>query len=262
MRYTIDVSKWDSYDPRGNLLAVDWERTGFPIAMIKVSEGTVEDPGFKIQWKAAQKLKRRVAYHFFRSDVNAITAALKTWAIVEDDFTPNDLICIDFERLYGGVSGPTAIMQTGSFIYELEKKGLTAKQIMFYTGSTWTECGGAKATWAAKYRLWVAHWPWDNIIANTKISLPPYLFTKKLLDQKKALIESGKAVPLLFPPYNGVLAPWKTWDVWQFTSRADPSEIPGYYSTKHQVDYNYIKADDLIESTPLPTNCPTCGKPY
>jgi GH25 family lysozyme M1 (1,4-beta-N-acetylmuramidase) len=92
----IDVSLWDGYDIRGNIVPIDWKQTGYPIALIKSSQRNYADPVFKKQWESAKGIPR-VAYHFFDASYNAIQQANDCWNIIKADFTDTDYLAIDFE---------------------------------------------------------------------------------------------------------------------------------------------------------------------
>jgi GH25 family lysozyme M1 (1,4-beta-N-acetylmuramidase) len=248
MNYTIDVSRYDAYNNSGNLIPIDWKATGFPLAIMKSSEGTFADTAFKMQWKAAQGMPR-MAYHFFRSNVNAIAQAQFMTSLLKPDFTENDFIAIDFET-WDGMTATQCLAGCFSFLYEMQKIGTTP--FIYTFPAFWNALGGSKQAAAIKYPLWLGQWPWDNYFLNIKV--PPYTWTAVQMVQKKALIESGVVKPM-------PLAPWTKPAIWQWTARADPKQIPGYYANKSAVDYNVIFDVDLPTPT-HPTVCPTCGQAW
>ena len=248
MRGTIDVSRYDSYNNSGNLVPIDWRATGFPLAIIKSSEATFSDLAFKMQWQAAKGLPR-MAYHFFRSDVNAIAQAQFMTSLLKPDFTENDFIAIDFETR-DGMTNSQCLAGCFSFLYEMEKVG--TRPFLYTYPSFWNELGGAYQPAAKKYPLWLGQWPWDNWFKDIK--LPPFTWTAAKMAEKKWAIESGTIKPM-------TLAPWVSPAIWQWTARADPKQIPGYYANKSAVDYNVIFDVDLPNPT-HPSVCPTCGQTW
>jgi hypothetical protein len=260
-RLTIDVSLYDAarLNPLkpGTLIydvTLDWERTGFPIALIKSSQAMFTDPAFLLQWDAASCIPR-VAYHYFDFYANAIQQAQYAWSVVRHDFTKMDILAIDFEHnlgsgRYNPINGAT-LQALGSMMYELEKV-IPASQLMIYTGTSfWYPCGGKLAAWAKKYKHWQAQWPWDNFLINGKVALPPYVWPEKLLNEKVALIDSGYAKPV-------ECLPWGRPDIWQFSARLDPKMIPSYPPGKKAVDVNYVYMD-IVPAPPV-KRCAACGQ--
>ena len=258
----------------------DWEKAkniGIQVAAVKISEGGLvyrngrwvdgvfEDPAFRVQWQAAAG-RPRLAYHFFRSNRNAIAQAqdvLEIWNAVER--TPDDRLILDFET-WDGMSGQSCLQAMGSWMYEIQKA--TGQVPFLYTyPSFWLEIGGAAAIWAKKYPLCLAQWPLDNWIANTRIQLPPYLFTGEKLTEILAKIQDGRLVPMDGKPYNRMLSPWGSdIAIWQFTSRVCAKDIPGHPAIKKVVDLNVIYKPWWTNAgtTPPPDlephRCPTCGQ--
>lgn len=254
-RLAIDVYHGDAYTgrklPNGQyeMIAVDWKATGYPVAIMKASQGTrFIDPAFHMQWAAAKGLPR-IAYHFFEWKTNAIQQAQYLWNVVKNDFGETDYLAIDFENHVNNPVSTNALPALGSILYELGKV-VPKSRLIIYTGTSfWYPCGGRDATWAAQYKHWQAQWPWDNWLPN--VAPYPYLWTKELLDSKVALIESGYARPV-------VCLPWGRPDIWQFSARMNPQLINGYKSNKKAVDLNYCYFDFGI--TVPEKRCPTCGQ--
>jgi len=242
MKWAIDVSSYDAKLPDGTYQAVDWHRSGLNMAMIKASEGMSIDPAFTIQWKAAQGLPR-VAYHFFRSNVNAIAQAQFFLSIVEKDFGPYDRVSVDFETT-DGQSNLACLAAVASFLHEVDKKIFSP---MIYTyPSFWTGIGGEKALWAVNYPLWLAQWPKDTWV----LWLPITIFDAPKLAALKGDIESGVIKPL-------VLKPWSSPAIWQFTARADTRAVAGHPAYKKVCDYNavFVTINPVVQFKV----CPTCG---
>jgi len=274
----MDVSLYDARRPDGKNWIydrpTDWDHArqiGIEVAAIKISEGGLvyrerkwvdgafEDPAFRLQWRAAAG-RPRVAYHFFRSNRNAILQAqdvLEIWEAVER--TPDDRLCLDFET-QDGMSGQFCLKTFDSWMYEVGK--VTGKYPMLYTyPSFWLQIGGAAAAWAKKYPLILSQWPLDNWLANMK--LPPYVFTGERLAELLAKIQDGRLVPLDGKPYNRMLSPWGAEiAAWQFTARVNAADIPGHPAIKKVVDLNVIYSPWWSgTATPEPpARCPACGQ--
>lgn len=274
--FMMDVSLWDAgHSVAGQTvfdLPVDWNKAatiGISVAAIKMSEGGLVnhagkyvdgayiDPAFKMQWAAAAG-RPRIAYHFFRSNRNAILQAadvLDIWNSVPH--TGNDRLCTDFET-QDGRTGKDCLLAMDSFEYELHKS--TSQYPHLYTyPSFWLAIGGASATYAAKYPLLLAQWPLDNWIANTSIQLPPYAFSGSTLTELLAKVQDGRLVPLDGKPYNRSLAPWGiNIDAWQFTARAWTASVRGHPAVKKVCDLNVIYKPWWTITAPR--RCPTCGQ--
>jgi hypothetical protein len=265
MKWSIDVSGYDArrYSfPAGYIydLPTDWKKArdegGLSLAIIKCSEGNnYTDRAFRMQWAAAKGILPRLAYHFFRANINAIQQANYVKTLLSYDFDPKtDFVAMDFETT-DGMTGQQTLMAGGSFLYEIEKMGTMP---FIYSGWTWREIGGeTNGLWAKKYPLWLASWPLDNWIANTAIQLPPYLFDAAKLADFKNKIATGAIKP-------NVPKPWTIPAIWQFTARADTRFIPGHPAVKTAADYNAIYIDvPVIGTTPThPAVCPTCGQAW
>ena len=245
MNWAIDVSSYDAATTVARQTVwkpVDWAKTDLSLAIIKCSESVREDPAFRIQWAAAKGILPRMAYHFFRSNMNAIAQADKVKSILEDDFDPKiDFVAVDFETT-DGVPGLQRLNALGSWLYEIEKLGITP--LIYTYRFFWLDAGGATAIWAAKYPLWFAAWPRDNWIAN--LPLPPYTFTADKFAVFKTDIVTEKYKPFVPPP-------WEKCAVWQFTARADTKAVPGHPAVKKACDYNavYMPLPSMI-SLPIP----------
>jgi hypothetical protein len=90
--------------------------------------------------------------------------------------------------------------------------------------------------WAKQFPLGLAQWLWDNYFLIVKI--PPYVWTKAQLAEKKKLIENKIVKPMPLAPWTTVENPYPA--LWQFTARADPTTIPGHPAIKKAVDYNIV----------------------
>jgi hypothetical protein len=231
MLWAIDVSSWDARKSEGGKIVyvpVNWKASGLALAIIKCSEAMVEDPAFKVQWAAAKGMPR-MAYHFFRSNVNAIAQAWFVKSILNDFDPATDHVALDFETA-DGISGGERLAAAGSWLYEMGKIHITP--FIYTYSSFWLEAGGARATWAKQYPLWFAAWPKDNWIAS--LPLPPRIFDAEKLAALKAEVESGALKPHVPLPWQGLPA------IWQFTARADTRAVNGHPGIKVVCDYNAV----------------------
>jgi hypothetical protein len=264
MLWSIDVSGYDSRRyvfPTGYKydLPIDWTKArdqgGLSLAIIKASEGTgFTDGAFRMNWTGARGILPRAAYHFFRSNQNAIAQANKFISLLAVDFDKSvDYAVMDFETP-DGMTGQKCLNAAGSFLYELEKWGV--KPILYTYPGFWNSIGGASATWAAKYPLWLAQWPMDNWAG--VIQVPPYLFTAKLLADLKYKVSNGILKPMALRPWTGNPA------IWQFTARADAQAIPGHPALKRAVDYNavYMPLSGVVTPPPPPPPPPDTDTDY
>ena len=250
--WSIDVSSYDAKQVNGSYKPMDWTTAhtqgGIGTAIIKASEGTGwTDPAFPAQWAAAKAAGEvRAAYHFFRSNLMGTQQADYFLNILHaNGFTSNDFVMMDFET-QDGMDATTCLVRANSFIAEINKT-VPASHILIYTyPSFWQQIGGCtNAPWAAAYKLAIAAWIKDTYIA----SIPISMFYATGLAAFKAQINSGVYIP-------PVLKPWKMAAVWQFTSRAAASAIPGYVGIKKAADYNAIYPSFLGGVTPPPQPTP------
>jgi hypothetical protein len=247
MKWAIDVSGYDARRLNGSTyvydLPMDWVKArevgGLDLAIIKVSEGTgYQDQAFKMQWKAAQGVLPRAAYHFFRSNQNAIQQAADCWSyILAAGFSDKDFVILDYETL-DGVDPATSLKYAASWLYEMEKHGVIP---LIYTYPTfWRSVQGEAAAWAARYPLALAQWPKDVWILNYS----PSIFNADKLAALKNDVASGALQP-------APLRPWKGPAIWQFTARADTQAVPGHPAVKKVCDYDAIFMD-LVQPSPAP----------
>ena len=278
----MDTSLWDAQrEVNGKSvfdLPVDWNKAatiGISVAAIKISqggliwrnnryeEGAYIDPAFRMQWAAASG-RPRLAYHFFKSNRNAILQAhdtLNIWNSVPH--TSSDRLCIDFETR-DGILPKDCLLAMDSYGYEIANA--TGQVPFLYTGpAKWLELGGDAFSYAKKYPLWLAQWPLDNWIANTSIQLPPYTFSGDILTDLLAKVGDGRMVPLNGKPYYRMLSPWgDNIAAWQFTARAWTKDIPGHPALKKVADLSIVYkpwwTDASVPPVVEPRRCPTCGQ--
>lgn len=271
----MDVSRYDAENTVAGKVVytpVDWNKTvqiGVQVAAIKMSEGGLMwrnnryedgafiDPAFRIQWAAAAG-RPRVAYHFFRSNRNAILQArdaLAIWNSVEH--TADDRIALDFETM-DGMSGKSCLAAAGSWLYEVNKATGLTPFIYTYPNFWLNMVEGSGTTSAAKYPLWLGQWPLDIWIAGL---FPINIFGGSKLTDLLAKIQNGQLVPLSGRPYYGVLEPWgKDIDAWQFSARIDTKSIPGHPALKKVADMSVIYkpwwTGVAQQPTPIPVPVP------
>ena len=219
-------------------LPMDWAKArdegGISLAIMKSSEALFTDRAFRMNWTRAKGVLPRAAYHFFRSNVNAIQQAGYFANLLDGDFDRDtDYAIADFETT-DGMTGLQCLKSLGSFLYEMEKHIITP--LIYTYPSFWQQIGGEKATWAKRYPLALAQWPWDNWFKFIK--LPPFVWTAAQLTEKKRMIESGIVKPMALAPWTTAENPYPS--VWQFTARADPVSVPGHPGVKKAVDYNAV----------------------
>jgi GH25 family lysozyme M1 (1,4-beta-N-acetylmuramidase) len=250
----IDVSKWDTSNIVGGVsqpLPVNWQKarddSGIALAIIKASEGLAEDPGFQMQWKATKGILPRMAYHYFRPNINAIQAAVAFVSSVKaGGFDPaTDFIALDFESKPLLMTSNAMMLAAASWLYEVEKA--LGVNPMFYTGYYfWLENGGAKQAWGARHPLWLAQYPYDKT----------ELYSETDFTKWRDLIDAGALKPK-------VPTPWTTPAIWQITARAKPESISGYplgEGHKLAVDFNFVYRDLPVIGAPAVRYCPTCGQ--
>lgn len=259
IQYAIDVSGYDGrrwvWDIRGGRLVydlpMDWARArdegDVRLAIMKSSEGLFEDRAFRMNWRGARGVLPRTAYHFFRSNVNAIQQAGFFANLLDSDFDrETDYAIVDFETM-DGQTGAQCLRNLASFLYEMEKHLIIP--LIYTYPSFWRAIGGEGATWAKRYPLALAQWPWDNWFKNIK--LPPFVWTAAQLATKKILIEGGWVRPMKLLPWEGDPA------IWQFTARAEPASVPGHPGVKKAVDYNAVYMPlPNVQGSPAPVFVP------
>ncbi len=219
----IDVSQWDvaalQYGPYSAARS---------FIMIKVSEGTAEDPLFRAQWAAAKGRTRRVPYHFWRSYVNsklAVSAFLKLLGNDPGEFPA----MLDLEASDGSDQVMALV-----HVWVDEYQRLTGLWPILYSSRGFLHANGADYqtmwdrfygryhnAWLTKCPLMLAEWPFDDVK-----QLPGY--TQLGNELRAVLIQEvidGKR-ELAWPK---VPKPWDQVEWWQWTSRFPPEQIPGYF---------------------------------
>jgi GH25 family lysozyme M1 (1,4-beta-N-acetylmuramidase) len=251
----IDVSKWDA----AKLVAgknvwtpIDWRRardeSKIALAIIKASEGMYEDPAFPLQWAAAKPHLPRMAYHYFRADVNAIQAAAKFVDILRRaGYDPRyDSVALDVEVKPTLMLNATFWAYVGSWLYEVEK---ALGDLPYIYVGYWFAVETKAPPTLGRYPLWLAQYPYDFKDAP--------LYDAITLSQWEARVASG----LLWPRLPTDI--WKTVAIWQMTARCMPSNIAGYPTgpgTKLAVDWNILYFDPPTIGAPVVRRCLTCGQ--
>ena len=233
-----DVSKWDG-GPAESLQTINFAllKERYPFTLIKVSEGTGKDPLFDRQWAAARGHVARGAYHFWRSFVNQAVAVDKMVEYLGADLGEMEII-LDLEVADGSSSVMALVKvwveecqrRTGRWPWIYSTRGFLHEHGADYK-SIW---GVYKNAWLAKCQLWLAEWPFDELE-----SMPGYVergdALRAILIQE--VIDGRRELTWPKP-----IAPWTQVDMWQWTSRFPPAQIPGYYmgpNHKQAVDMNF-----------------------
>jgi GH25 family lysozyme M1 (1,4-beta-N-acetylmuramidase) len=251
MSRAIDISGYDGrrYDDVAKKYVydqpMDWVKArdegGIAAAMIKCSEAKWEDGAFKMNWRGAKGILPRIAWHFFRSNVNAIEQANFVWDLMQrEEFDPKtDFIALDYETTDGVPSGQS-LAYAGSCLYQWEKRGVLP---WIYTGTgSWNGLGTADQRAGFKrYPLWLAQWQKDTWVLGFAINV----FDAPKLDALIAQVETGFLKPT-------IPAPWTSLAAWQITSRAQTKAIPGHPGIKPVADYNIVYATLPAVTPPVP----------
>lgn len=257
MKWAIDVSHYDAttgrFLPNGKpeYVPIDWKLAGLDLAIIKSSEGTVADPAFAMQWKAAGNAGiPRMAYHFFRCNINPEAQALAAWSIIErEGFTKSDYVILDLET-YDNIAKEQILSLTKRWLTEMSRN-MTFHSPMIYTyPAYWTDIGGQTnvGAWAQDYPLGIAQWVLDKWV----LGFPINVFDPPKMAELKRKVEEGSLKPMALKPWGNKYA------LWQFTARCRRDCISGYYGNKKVVDYNAV-ADGFLLTQPTTMICPTCN---
>jgi hypothetical protein len=234
MKYSLDVSKYDGL--------IDWRLArdigGYSMAMIKASEGTVEDPICRAQAAAARGILPRVFWHFHRANISPIDQAAKFWSVIRNDFDDqNDLTAIDFETR-DGQTPATCLLSGDTFCNWIVKYADTTP--LWYTyPAFWNAIGGASLNGFARFPLWLAQWPLDKWILDW-FPITPLFAGQRLIDLKTK-ISDGRLRPMLLSPWTTVDNPYPA--IWQVTSRLDTRAVPGHPAIKKACDLDVVYMD-------------------
>jgi hypothetical protein len=248
-----DLSKWDG-GPSDNLQVVDFARYRElgPFVVIKVSEGTVKDPLFDQQWAAARGHVVRTAYHFFRSFVDQKRAVQNMLEFLGSD--AGELpASLDIE-----VSDGSSNVASLAEVWINEYNRLTGLWPFFYSYPFFMSehSFGAKTIWGtwkhpaiSKCKLWLGQWPFDELE-----SMPGYTVRG---DALRAVLIQEVIDGVRQLSWPKPLAPFSEVEIWQWTSRFPPEEIPGYYmgpNHKLAADMNFHKLSRQEFETAYPLN--------
>jgi lysozyme len=150
----IDVSHWQT--------TMNWDRTkaaGVEFAFIKATQGVdIFDAFYKLNWMESKRVGiPRGAYHFYDYRVDPIRQA--QWLLGNTQLDPGELgYVVDVEKLkVKGVTYKTPPTY-GSDIRRFCE--FVAPPILYTGFYWWREKGLETSTWAANYRLWIAHYTW------------------------------------------------------------------------------------------------------
>lgn len=227
--FGIDVSHWDARP-------VDWTQADMSFLYIKVSEGVVKDGLFRAHWDGAKGRTLRGGYHFFRSFVDPVRAAQNTVDLLRGD--NGELpFALDLEVADGRAD---TLDRAKQWVAEYER--LTDQDVIIYSRVEFMKSIGAiqttlfglmwKHQWLNGRGFWLAEYPFDNM-------------GDTMREVKVANIINGD---LTLPMKSvDVFPPMKTY-IWQWTSRAKPEMVKGYYvgsDGKKAVDYNFANDEWL-----------------
>jgi len=223
---------------------LDWENHDWSYAFIKVSEGTIEDRMFKLQWTAARGYVYRGGYHFFRPLVPWKWAADKFLQLLDREGHGELPPVLDLEAI-NGVSN-TKVNEYGLEWTHYVHKRLGVRPIIYTSPNfSYTIQMYRYPDWA-DYPLWQATYPWDKLDAN---------WTETMRRQVLHDIISG-VYQYRFPVSA---RPWEDTgrraSFVQFTGKMPPEYVSGYpLGEKKAVDVNVYRGtlQDLIFQFDLP----------
>lgn len=181
-----DVSIWQDFNSTPQQVDfVKMRSAGAEFVFIKASQSTWLDQDFVYNWHAARLAGlARGAYHYLTWDKPAIDQARFLAGVLRGDAGELPVV-LDYECRKGAPVLNTALQQVRIFVEAISC--LLETPVMIYTSpSYWGEFGSPRATWAAQYPLWIAHY------GVTKPKVP---------------------------------APWKAWKFWQYTDRGSGLEF-------------------------------------
>jgi GH25 family lysozyme M1 (1,4-beta-N-acetylmuramidase) len=232
----IDLSEWD-------LRPIDYRQASklLSFGYIKISQGVDPDPLFPGQWRAAVGWILRGLYHFFDPRVDPGRSVDKTLELYRAE-TPGELPpALDLESNYG-VSYPETLEKARAWLEIWEDK--TGIRPIIYSSPGFLGSLGAglrENQWLRGYPVWLSQWYFDNMPdADRKIRIGQIL--------------RGEMIP----NYPAPVSPWSLRPpFWQWTSRGEPGDIPGYYmgpGHKLAVDLNYYDGteEDLFRQYGTP----------
>lgn len=218
-----DYSLWDE--------VLDWANHEWEYAFIKASEGIVEDPVFKEQWKAAQGYVYRGAYHFFRPLVPWRAAAEKFMTLMDMNGSGELPAVLDLEVI-NGVSNEK-IRDHGLEWLRFVHREMGVRPIVYTSPGFSDTIQLYRSVEYSDYPLWQATYPWDEITSTWKEF-------QRIQRIKEVL--AGE-YPFRFPV---AARPWRdvgrraTWVQW--TGKCPPEFVSGYpLRHKDAVDVNYYE---------------------
>jgi len=206
---------------------LDWENHNWRYAFIKASEGTVADPVFQDQWKAARGHVYRGAYHFFRPIVSWIEAAQKFCFLLSGERGELPPV-LDLESTDGQ---PNALDSALRWLEEVHH--LLGRRPIVYTSPGFVSMNNLhRYLEFGDYPLWMAQYPFDKIQGT---------WTEEKRRQRILDIING-AYAYVYPEAP---APWKGKPLWvQWTGKCPPEYVPGYpLGNKLAVDVNFYQYD-------------------
>lgn len=215
-----DFSKWDGGAKHDQPLS--WNAYMWDFTFIKVSEGLLVDPLFRLQWNEAYGLAVRGAYHYFRPSVDPKTAAAKTVEYLDHDYGELPL-ALDLEATDGRSD---TLERAKTYLAWYEQ--WTGIRPLIYSSPNFLNAilkAGTKAPWMKEYKLWLAQYPFDAMDPDSARDTQ----IQRILTEQLML-----ANPVPPAPFNKV-----TFHQW--TAKGKPEDVPGYY-----LGYGHKLAVDLI----------------
>lgn len=206
---------------------MNWPAYNWPFAFIKASEGTVEDQLFQYHWQQAKGRTIRSAYHYFRPYIDPKQSVIKLLDYMKGDngeLPP----ALDVETTDGRSD---TLLRAKSWMSWYEQ--FTGVRPIFYSSPgflTRTDVQADKHLWLKGYKLWLAQYPYDKMLPVSERSIK----IRRIIDGVD---------PVKWP---AAPAPFEAVTFWQWTARALPEFVPGYYTGtfgKKEVDLNFYPYD-------------------
>lgn len=216
-----DFSRYDSL--------LDWDDYNLDFAFIKVSEGTVMDNAFPLQWREAKGHTIRSGYHFFRPFVDPLAAARKFVDLLDGDLGELPP-ALDLEVLDGQTGvGERAL----DWLHEVEH--LThIRPIVYSSPGFLNNIHACEYPELSEYKFWLATYPYDEICAT---------WTEEQRERRLTDIFDGRFLLATPPPPK----PFRRVSFWQFTGKGDPGLVGGYTGAKEAVDLDLYNGETVAD---------------
>lgn len=242
----LDLSYYDANKGNGTYVPIDWNaaKAEWPGAIVRAGFGGSADVAYDEQIGAMLAAGATFgSYWFFDPAVNAIQQAQKCYSVLSANGGVGKLgTWLDLETIPAGMSAKTYMNAAGSFLNEIRnyysRDGITAP-LGVYSRNSFIDpiVQSAGAYWVSSYPYWQALYAtgWSNYA------------------QLYSAILSGYVPPKPTPSaYFGYCV------IWQWTSKGQPSDVPGYPPYKKSIDFNVCYMQPVVNPTPPPTQ-PTGG---